>query len=122
MSIPLITLEEHYVSKAVLSEESLKGHYNVFPPSWIDKLADLDAARLTSMDASNVTVQIVSHAPLPETTLPVYQNANDELAAAVKGSNGRLRGFAMLPVHDPDAAAKELERCIKFGFVGGASG
>jgi aminocarboxymuconate-semialdehyde decarboxylase len=45
---------------------------------------------------------------------------NDELANAIAPHNGRLRGWAFLPMQDPERAAVELRRCVRsHGFVGG---
>ena len=43
---------------------------------------------------------------------------NDWIADFCKPHPRRLKGIAMLNVDDPDAAAKELERCVKMGLVG----
>lgn len=45
---------------------------------------------------------------------------NDGLAAAIAPDRTRFGGWALLPMQDPDAAARELRRCIRdHGFVGG---
>jgi len=45
---------------------------------------------------------------------------NDGLAAAIAPDRTRFGGWAMLPMQDPDAAARELRRCVRdHGFVGG---
>jgi aminocarboxymuconate-semialdehyde decarboxylase len=45
---------------------------------------------------------------------------NDELAKAIAPHSGRLRGWAFLPMQDPERAASELRRCVRtYGFVGG---
>ena len=43
---------------------------------------------------------------------------NDWIADFCRPHGDRLKGIAMLNVDDPDAAAKELERCVKLGLVG----
>ncbi len=43
---------------------------------------------------------------------------NDWIADFCKPHSRRLKGIAMLNVDDPDAGAKELERCAKMGLVG----
>lgn len=43
----------------------------------------------------------------------VAQELNDELEQICEESNGRLFGFATLPVRNPKAALKEIERCSK---------
>ena len=49
----------------------------------------------------------------------ICRQVNDELAAAIKGSNGRLAGFATLPLKSPDLLAAEFTRCVEeLGFCG----
>ncbi|KAJ9610834.1 hypothetical protein H2200_005611 [Cladophialophora chaetospira] len=116
---PLITLEEHFFSTAMLTgstnsySEQLK-HL----PGLSDKLADLGDLRLESMEAGKVSLQIISHAPGPMTS-DQCRAANDQLAKAVKGNSERFAGFAVLAVSDPAACGPELTRCIReLGFVG----
>lgn len=45
---------------------------------------------------------------------------NDGLAAAIASERRRFGGWALLPMQDPDAAARELRRCVgAHGFIGG---
>jgi aminocarboxymuconate-semialdehyde decarboxylase len=45
---------------------------------------------------------------------------NDEIAALHRSKPDRLEGWAFLPMHAPDTAAKELRRAVeKLGLVGG---
>jgi aminocarboxymuconate-semialdehyde decarboxylase len=45
---------------------------------------------------------------------------NDGLAAAIASDRRRFGGWALLPMQDAGAAAKELRRCVRdHGFVGG---
>jgi 2,3-dihydroxybenzoate decarboxylase len=49
----------------------------------------------------------------------VARRSNDILAEHVSRHPTRLGGFAALPMQDPEAAARELERCVKqLGFHG----
>jgi aminocarboxymuconate-semialdehyde decarboxylase len=72
--------------------------------------------RIQMMDDAGVGVQILSvSAPnvfrFPaELRIPLTRDVNDEFADAVKGSEGRLRMFASLPLPDVDQALAELER------------
>ncbi|EXJ67749.1 uncharacterized protein A1O5_09095 [Cladophialophora psammophila CBS 110553] len=116
---PLIALEEHFFSQAILTEstdsysEQLK-HI----PGLIDKLADVSDLRLQSMDAGKVSLQIVSHAPAAMSPSQC-KSANDQLAQAVKNNPDRFAGFAVLPVSHPAECAAELTRCVKeLDFVG----
>jgi predicted TIM-barrel fold metal-dependent hydrolase len=113
MILPLITLEEHYASSKVVDS-----HYSEFPPHMVSKLKFLGDERIQDMDKGDVSLQVISHGPLiasPFTCLKV----NDELAAAISKNSKRLAGFAMLPMQDPKAAARELACCVKeLSFVG----
>lgn len=45
---------------------------------------------------------------------------NDGLAAAIAPDRSRFGGWALLPMQDPEAAARELRRCVReYGFIGG---
>jgi len=116
---PLITLEEHFFANAVAN--SLDGKYaEQFKamPGVPEQLRDLGPLRLEKMAAGQVSLQVISHAPgAPHP--PQCQEANDQLAAAVKQHPDRFAGFAVLPVMDPEASAAELERTVRqHGFVG----
>src|SRR5947207_2197517 len=57
---------------------------------------------------------------VPDTELlsEICRCYNDWIADFCKADPSRLKGIAMLNVDDPDAAAKELERCVRMGLVG----
>jgi predicted TIM-barrel fold metal-dependent hydrolase len=115
---PLITLEEHYVSKTLKELPGTKELYAEFPEPIMSKLQDLDEQRIANMDAGKVSVQVMSHGPITATP-DQARLANNEVAEAIKKNPTRLRGFALLPVGEPKEAAKELERTVKdLGFVG----
>jgi aminocarboxymuconate-semialdehyde decarboxylase len=45
---------------------------------------------------------------------------NDSLASAIASDRPHFGGWSLLPMQDPQAAAKELRRCVRdHGFVGG---
>ncbi|KAG5800960.1 hypothetical protein H9Q69_000087 [Fusarium xylarioides] len=118
---PLITLEEHFVSANLLPElSSIYSEQLKHLPEVANRLTDLDSLRLQDMDKNDIALQIVSHAPgLGPKPLHLSRLANDELAQAVQAQPGRLAGFAVLPMSEPEAAAAELRRCVRdLGFVG----
>ena len=90
------------------------------------RLTDFQDKRLRLMDASGVEIMILSlNAPavqaIPDVkrAIAVAREANDVLAAEIAKRPDRFAGFAALPMQDPDAAARELTRCVKeLGFVG----
>lgn len=117
--LPTITLEEHFIAEVMSSSQSVRSlalHH--FSPEVRSNLSDIGAKRVSDMNESGISLQVVSHVPALE-PLEICQQANHQLAEAVKARPTRLAGFAFLPMADPTAAADELERCIKeLGFVG----
>ncbi|OGS70184.1 MAG: hypothetical protein A2Y96_02845 [Firmicutes bacterium RBG_13_65_8] len=82
--------------------------------------------RLRDMDAAGVDTHVLSlttpgvHVEPCERGVRLAALVNDEFAAAVRSYPGRFQAFAALPLQDPPAAARELERaCGKLGLVGG---
>jgi aminocarboxymuconate-semialdehyde decarboxylase len=74
--------------------------------------------RIGMMDDAGVAVQVLSvSAPnvyrFPASIrIPLTREVNDEFADRVKGSDGRLRMLASLPLPDVDAALAELDRAL----------
>ncbi len=94
--------------------------------TWGTRLRDFEEWRLPDMDAHEVTVQVLSltapgiqAVPDAPTALANAKIANDYLATVVSKHPDRFRGFAALPLQDPEAAAQELNRCVReLGFCG----
>jgi gamma-resorcylate decarboxylase len=90
------------------------------------QILDLDEERLAGMERNGIDFTILSlNAPAVQAILDtsraieVSRRANDRIAAAVARHPRKLAGFAALPMQDPDAASKELTRCVKeLGFKG----
>lgn len=117
---PLISLEEHFFSAAMLASPTAAKYSEQFKhiPGLRDKLADVGPIRISSMDANNISFQIVSHGP-GSLSATECRSANDQLSHLIKQNPDRFAGFAVLPVDDPAACAEELSRCItELGFVG----
>lgn len=122
MMLPLISLEEHYVSTS-LQKSAYAGSLGLehFPPQVSRKLLTLAEERIHDMDKAGISVQVVSHNPgagaLP---LDMCKQANNQLyEEGTTRWRGRLAGFAALPMNEPLEAAEELTRCFKeLGFVG----
>src|SRR4051812_4450442 len=120
-----IGLEEHFAIPETLSDS--KGYLgdNVWP-ELEKRLMDIQEYRLRQMDAHGMEMMILSlNAPAvqaifdPKKAVEIARRANDFLAAEVKKRPGRFQGFAALAMQDPDAATRELVRCVKeLGFVG----
>lgn len=82
-------------------------------------------ARMADMDAEGVDIQAVSCVPFimypdvaPELGLAIAQVNNDALAAVGSRYPDRFLPLASVPLQDPPAAAKELERAAKLGVRG----
>ena len=91
------------------------------------RLSEFDELRLAEMDASGIDVAVLSH------TVPGVQGIADapDAAAAAREINdflsgeviarhpARYAGFASIALHDPDGAARELDRCVtRLKFAG----
>ena len=116
---PLIALEEHFFSQAMLTgstdkySEQFKHTKGIF-----EKLTDVGQLRLKHMEVGEIAFQVVSHAP-GQLSIEQCVSANNQLSDAVKAQPDRFAGFAVLPVAEPDNCAGELIRCVReLGFVG----
>ena len=121
-----IALEEHFAIEATV-EDALAYFPNApFLPELRNKVMDIQKIRLDMMDQSGIEVCVISlNAPAvqaiqsKEKAIEIAKLANDTLAEECAINPKRFAGFAALPMQDPDAAAEELNRCVKdFGFVG----
>lgn len=128
----LITLEEHYRSKLV--DEAIGPEGDFFRSmnaageemaKRLAKLTNLGDERIADMDAAGIDLQVLSHTvPSPELldasrAVPLAQRINDQMADAMRRYPNRFSAFATLPIADPAAAAKELERTVReLRFVG----
>ncbi len=119
-----IALEEHFAIEATLGDSHVFGAH-----VWTElrsRLIDIQTKLIASMDAHGVGMMILSlNAPAvqaiadPKRAIEVARQANDALAEHVRKRPDRFAAFAALPLQDPDAAIRELERCVKeLKFVG----
>lgn len=125
----LIALEEHFVDPRIreanasgewarrtreLGEKGLRLGTGV-----LARLDDLGESRIADMDAAGIDMQILLHTQPGVEDLTagdavrLARDANDLLAAAIARHPVRFSGFALLPTPAPEAAADELERCVK---------
>ncbi len=86
-------------------------------------------ARIAEMDARGVDLQILSvtipnvYVGPPSRRQDLARRANDGLAEAVRRHPRRLAALASVPLPDPDAAVRELDRAISdLGMVGALIG
>jgi uncharacterized protein len=119
----IITLEEHFTTPAILnSSSSGQGGglmTNPYLQSLQDKMLDVGAGRLADMDASSISMQVLS---MPANVIDKMEHSaaqalardtNDFMAAAVKAHPDRFAAFATLALQEPAKAAAELERCVR---------
>ena len=119
-----IALEEHFVlPEAVDTSYAIRD----LPTKELrQKVMDVGSGRIAEMDRGGVELCILSHiaagvqaVPSPSEAVALSRRMNDYLAERVAKYPKRLRGFAALPLQDPQAAAHELVRCVKeLGFCG----
>lgn len=120
-----IGLEEHFAIPETLQDSAgfVPGDY------WTElsaRLLDIHERRLREMDANGMEMMILSlNAPavqaIPDRAkaIEIARRANDFLAEQVARRPDRFQAFAALPMQDPDAATRELERCmVELGFRG----
>ncbi|KAJ6507139.1 hypothetical protein C8R47DRAFT_1174363 [Mycena vitilis] len=120
---PIITLEEHFLSRAAIAQLDARAatfNFKAIPGLW-DQFIELGPRRLADMDAGGVTMQVISHGPGDIGPPAVCRDCNDQLAAAVRANPGRFAGFAELPMADPQEAAKELRRTCSGEMDGGVA-
>lgn len=119
MSIPLIALEEHFLSTDSTSLTPLYSEQLRSIPNLSSKLHDLSTLRLSHMNKAHISLQLISHAP---GAMPPSQctSANNQLATAISANSTRFAGLAVLPMSSPLEAATELTRTMTElkGFVG----
>ena len=82
-------------------------------------------ARLADMDADIVQAQVVSPTPVffsygrsPAEATRIATIFNDLALELCAPAPDRLLPFCQVPLQDPDAACRELERCLAAGHVG----
>jgi 2,3-dihydroxybenzoate decarboxylase len=123
-----IALEEHFWTDGF--PHTAKTGADLFEPSFLRAIAaalpDFSELRLAAMDAAGIEIAVLSlvspgvqverdHAR----AVREAQQANDVLAAEIDRHPMRFAGFAHLPLQEPEAAARELERCVRqLGFKG----
>lgn len=85
------------------------------------QVARMDTLRLdrTVLSLATTFINYAVEPPLAIRAARVFNDALAELCAR----NSRFRGWAFLPLQDPEAAAAELRRCVRqHNFVGGHVG
>jgi 2,3-dihydroxybenzoate decarboxylase len=121
-----IAFEEHFAIAETLEQtRSFAGDSDVWD-DFTRQILDLEGERLGHMDETEIELAILSlNAPGvqrildADEALKVARKANERMAEAVAAHPRRYAALAALPMHDADAAAAELTRCVKeLGFKG----
>lgn len=120
-TIGKIAMEEHFAFPEIKGTAAYSG-----TPDLQRKLAEIGSERIADMDRGGVELCIISlTAPgiqgIPDIAqaIGMSRRSNDYLAERIAKYPKRLKGFAALPMQDPQAAAQELTRCVKeLGFCG----
>ncbi|XFC38315.1 amidohydrolase family protein [Stenotrophomonas indicatrix] len=126
----LIGIEEHFLTAEILkawsdagleaTDPSVAFHSGVME----GRLLNLAEDRIALMDETGLDIQVLSLTTpalhdLGAESVDLARRTNDALAAAVARHPTRFQAMATLPMAVPEAAARELERCIKtLGFKG----
>jgi len=118
-----IALEEHFALPGTIPDS-----YTSLPtPESRRQIQDLGSGRIEEMDRGGVELCILSDSgptnvqttPKTSEAIARAQRSNDYLAKHIAKYPKRLKGFAAVPMQDPQAAAQELRRCVKeLGFCG----
>jgi uncharacterized protein len=118
----IVTLEEHFSTLPFLEAvdaRSQRDLANEFMRRIRAKLVDIGPGRLADMDAAGVDMQVLSLAGgdmdrlESKTASALARDANDVLASATQAHPKRFAAFAAVNLQEPEAAARELERCIR---------
>ena len=119
-----IGLEEHFAIPDTLGGSLL--YFTGEQDLRTMRLLDLVDLRLEQMDEHGMDMMIMSlnspaiqSMPDKDEAAAIARKANDELAQAIAAHPDRFRGFAALPLQDPQLAIEELHHAIDdLGFVG----
>lgn len=89
---------------------------NLWDPSV--RLAEMDARAISAQVLSTVPVMF-SHWAKPADALELHRLLNDHIAEICRAHPTRFHGLAVLPMHDPALACRELERAVTPASRGG---
>lgn len=121
-----IAFEEHFAVEETLEQTRAFAGDSARLGDFMRQILDLGRERLDHMDSTGIEIAILSlNAPGVQRIVDtreaaaVARKANDRMAEAVAAHPGRYAALAALPMHDPETAAAELERCVtELGFKG----
>jgi 2,3-dihydroxybenzoate decarboxylase len=119
-----IALEEHFSIEGMTYKNDVMD-----APTFAEvnrRLVETESLRIEAMDKAGIELSILSFfspgiqaETEPDVAVEHAKRANDFLYDVIARHPDRYAGFAAVPLQDPDAAAGELERCVKeLGFKG----
>ncbi|HEX4394076.1 MAG TPA: amidohydrolase family protein [Mycobacterium sp.] len=119
----IVAIEEAFSVPGMATTPALEVQTSPFVPSvlknWERRLPDFTEYRLQDMDENGVDVQVLSLTSpgvqmQPDAAIAVSDAklANDVLAATIKENPTRFAGLAAMPLQDPAAAVRELDRAV----------
>ena len=122
----VVAIEEHWMPSALASALAGRDESLAFNErgDHAERLADLGAGRLATMDTQGIDVSLLGLTPPGTQALTAgdavrsSRAANDAAAVAVAAHPDRLRALSTLPLPAPDRIVAELERTADLGFVG----
>lgn len=113
-----IALEEHFALAETIDASYAK--QDLPTPEFRQQILDVGSGRIAEMDRGSLEICILSLGAPGIQAIPdipqanaLARRANDYLAEHISKYPKRLKGFAALPLQDPQAAAQELTRCVK---------
>src|SRR5580693_7851422 len=120
-----IALEEHFALPDTIGDSERYFTPDIWP-TMKHRLVDIHETRLVEMDKHGIATMILSLNAIAiqavwdtRRAVELARKANDYLAAEIAKNPKRFQGFAALPMQDPEAASRELTRCVnELGFKG----
>ena len=121
-----IALEEHFATEEFL--EDVKPYF-IREGTWEsarDTIVDISGKRLELMEEAGIEKTILSlSSPAiqgylePADAIDAARRVNEYIATKIRDHRDHFDSFAAIPTQDPEAAAEELERCVKdYDFKG----
>lgn len=118
----IIALEEHFMLPEFIGyfHETQQNLRSGLVDKVITPLSEFGHGRLDIMDEHGIDFAVLSLSgpgvqiePDTNKAVRLARFANDKLAEEMQKNPSRYGGFAHLAMQDPNAAADELERCVK---------
>ncbi len=105
-----------------LIDFTIRGHRFPLGRTFFDRSRQLQRMSEVGVDHTvlSLATPFIDYHQDPALAVAAGQAFNDGLAAMMEEDRTKFSGWAFLPMQDPEAAARELRRCVsELGFVGG---